>query len=75
MRNPNRIDPILKLQGEIWHKYPDLRLCQIISNAADLYKLQPRCRKFFGSDLYYMEDDQIQAGLYKHNCIEKEAKP
>ena len=75
MRNPKRIDPILKLLGEIWHEYPDLRLCQIISNAADLYQPQARCPECCGSDLYHMEDDQIQVGLQKHNCIEKEAKP
>ena len=66
MRNPNRIDPILKLLKDIWHKYPNLRLCQIISNAADLWGSGPRCPECLGNDLYYMEDDQIQGGLRKH---------
>ncbi|KKM25405.1 hypothetical protein LCGC14_1595380 [marine sediment metagenome] len=66
MRDPDRIDPILKLLGDIWHRHPDLRLCQMISNAADMCHPQPRCPECRGSDLYYMEDEQIQEGLQKH---------
>lgn len=32
MRDPNRIDSILQDLGEIWKKYPDMRLGQLISN-------------------------------------------
>ena len=53
MRNPRRIDEILKLISEIWHKYPDLRLCQLIENCfpeeVDEYGLRD-------VDLYYLED-------------------
>ena len=44
MRNPERIDEILKLISEIWHKNPDLRLCQLIGNC------------FEAKDLYHIED-------------------
>jgi hypothetical protein len=33
MRNPARIDPILRLIGEAWKRSPDLRLGQIIVSA------------------------------------------
>ena len=67
MRNPNRIDPILKQLGDIWHKHPDLRLCQILSNATDLYNPLPRCQECLGTDLYYIEDEQIQEGLRREH--------
>ena len=60
MRNPERIDEILKLISEIWHKNPDLRLCQLIGNC-------------FGSgDLYYQEDDELQDKLINTYLDRKE---
>ncbi len=53
MRNPERIDEILDLVSKIWHKYPDLRLCQLISNC------------FQRNYLYYMEDDELKDKLIK----------
>lgn len=32
MRDPKRIDRILKLIEKIWKKHPGLRLCQLIGN-------------------------------------------
>lgn len=51
MRNPDRIDEILKLISKIWYKNPDLRLTQLIGNI------------FIEKDLYYVEDDKLQDGL------------
>lgn len=31
MRNPSRIYPLLNKIGDIWIRYPDLRLCQLIN--------------------------------------------
>ena len=45
MRDPKRIDQILSLIGEIWHKNPDLRLTQLIMNALQM-----------NQDPYYIED-------------------
>ena len=34
MRNPKRINIILKYLGYYWKKNPDLRLCQLLGNIA-----------------------------------------
>ena len=49
-KDPDRIDEILKLISKIWHKNPDLRLCQLIGNCFDTEHI---------SDLYYVEDDEL----------------
>lgn len=48
MRDPKRIDRILKLIEKIWKAYPDLRLCQLIGNCFD------------PGDNYYKEDDELE---------------
>jgi uncharacterized protein YihD (DUF1040 family) len=57
MRNPNRIKPLLKLIEEIWEKYPDLRLCQLIGNVAPY-------------DNYHVEDDDLKNRLKEMYCAE-----
>ncbi len=59
MRNPNRIDEILKLISKIWHKNPDQRLCQLIGNCFIN-------TSYHGQDLYYIEDDKLQELLTKY---------
>ncbi len=49
----DRIDEVLELMSEVWHEYPDLRLCQLIGNC------------FTQFDLYYIEDDDLQDRLEK----------
>lgn len=60
MRNPERIDEILECISTIWHKNPDLRLCQLIGNCfpemVDDYGLRD-------VDLYYIEDGVLQDKL------------
>ena len=51
MRDPKRIDVILQEIGAIWHKYPDIRLGQLISNVLE------------GPSLYYVEDDSLVKAL------------
>lgn len=48
-RNPDRIDYVLALVSEIWHKHPDLRLMELFENVGT------------GSNccMYYMEDDEL----------------
>lgn len=47
MRDPNRIDDILKRLEKVWKKYPDLRISQLIVNV-------------YSSDLnYYIEDEDF----------------
>jgi uncharacterized protein YihD (DUF1040 family) len=47
MRDINRIDRILAKLGEVWKKYPQLRLGQLILNVIN----EPT--------LYYMEDQDL----------------
>ena len=51
MRDPKRIDVILQEIGAIWHKYPDMRLGQLIGNVLE------------GPNLYYVEDDSLVKAL------------
>lgn len=51
MRDPARIDRVLKLLYRYWHLYPDLRLAQIIGNFAP------------HSDTYHYEDDALIVAL------------
>lgn len=51
MRDPKRIDVILQEISNIWHKYPDLRLGQLIGNVLE------------GVSLYYVEDDGLVNAL------------
>lgn len=47
MRDPNRIGEVLAALGELWQKYPDMRLGQLILNTIE----DPR--------LYYIEDEDL----------------
>lgn len=50
MRDPERIEPVMKKLENIWKKHPDLRLGQLILNA----------HSFAGdSPLYYIEDKEF----------------
>ena len=51
MRDPKRIDVILQEISVIWHKYPDMRLGQLIGNVLE------------GPSLYYVEDDSLVKAL------------
>lgn len=51
MRDPKRIDVILQEISNIWHKYPDMRLGQLIGNVLE------------GPSLYYVEDDSLVKAL------------
>jgi len=51
MRDPERIDRILQEIGDIWRKYPDMRLGQLIGNVLE------------GTALYYVEDDGLVSAL------------
>ena len=51
MRDPKRIDVILQEISTIWHKYPDMRLGQLIGNVLE------------GPSLYYVEDNSLVKAL------------
>lgn len=56
MRDPARIDRILGKLGGVWKQYPDLRLCQLLSNEAIAVGWPDH-------DLFYVEDELIESAL------------
>ena len=59
MRDPKRIDEMLDLLRQIWIQEPDLRLGQLVFNAA-------RMRELEISDVYSIEDESLQKGLRRY---------
>lgn len=59
MRDPQRIDTILELVRQVWVEQPDLRLGQLIFNAA-------RMRDPELKDIYNIEDAVLQKGLRRY---------
>lgn len=51
MRDPKRINRLIKTIGVIWHRNPDLRLCQLLGNC------------FPAGDNYYREDNKLEQRL------------
>ena len=54
MRDKKRIPDILARLGNVWEKYPDLRLGQLIVNVVDDASL-----------LYMLEDNELIEGIEK----------
>lgn len=57
MRDPQRIDRLLSVVKRLWQKQPDLRLCQLITNAVGMATLKET------PDYFYIEDDVLLKGL------------
>lgn len=55
MRDPSRIEEMLRALEEIWRRDPDLRLGQIVVNAIRPSDPVP--------EVYYAEDDRVLQGL------------
>lgn len=49
MRDPNRIDDVLKQLGDIWKQVPDWRLGQLFCNL----------QRYEDSDLFFYEDQNL----------------
>lgn len=58
MRNPKRIYPSCMKLAEIWSKYPDLRLIQLIESAISAFQRER------GFDAFYAEDQEFLDFLY-----------
>jgi uncharacterized protein YihD (DUF1040 family) len=54
MRDKNRIAPLLKRLQDLWEKFPDLRLGQMITSLASK-----------SDNIYFMEDEEIITSLEK----------
>lgn len=58
MRDPERIDPAIERLRAAWKSDPDIRLGQLIYNAARANRrLDPL------PELFYMEDEELLGGL------------
>lgn len=58
MRDPARIDDVLAKIREIWHKYPDLRLGQLLDNAVVMHKLPTG-----QNHIFLVEDEELIQAL------------
>jgi len=56
MRDPSRIYRIASYLTEVWRRNPDLRLAQLISNAASEVGWE-------NPDTFHLEDDKLEEGL------------
>ena len=63
MRDPKRIDNILKLIGVLWNKYPDMRFMQLLASMGFLQYNDDMTVK----DPFYIEDEIILKLLEAHN--------
>lgn len=57
-RDPDRIDVVLSAIRAVWSADPDLRLAQLVVNAANLAG-----RDVISPELFSLEDDDLLAGL------------
>ena len=64
MRDPNRIDEFCKDLASCWHKVPDWRFGQFISNVLGAYVGETR------RDIFFPEDNEIMDFIKKY--FEKE---
>ena len=60
MRNPERIDEVLQVLSDAWHKVPDWRLGQLLCNLQSVA----------GDDLFYVEDGKFIKMLEEYFNIE-----
>ena len=64
MRDPRRISPTLELVAQVWRKYPDMRLPQLLSFIANIYGLEPM----------HMEEEELYQAIKSHLKKLKEEK-
>ena len=56
MRDPARIPEMIELLGELWRRFPDQRLGQLVYNAARVH--HPNV-----DDVFYIEDRSLMEGI------------
>lgn len=69
MRSPARIEPTLAAIAQVWSCSPDLRLGQLLENAAHLARDGKP-----GPDLFQMEEEQLLRGLAMLDELRKERR-
>lgn len=58
VRDPDRIDPTLRLVGALWKTMPDLRLAQVLA-----YIASGQGGTGHNMDPFYMEEDELNARI------------
>ncbi len=53
MRDPKRIDEFCRMLAYYWHRVPDWRFGQLISNVLGAYQEETR------KDIFFPEDDEL----------------
>lgn len=67
MRDPKRIPKVLERIREVWERNPDLRLTQLIVNAAKMAEYEDASQ----SRIFNLEDDKLLSGIDKLEKLEK----
>lgn len=63
MRDPNRIDRMIELLREAWHRNPDWRLTQLVINATDTSYDCDKPHECGLGLVYYIEDETMEKRL------------
>lgn len=61
MRDKDRIDRMVETLRQTWHKYPDMRLGQLVNNAP--YFEADGTNSGYSSPAFLVEDDRMEEGL------------
>lgn len=64
MRDPNRLGDVLQAVENIWRRYPDMRLGQLISNLADWAE----------QSVWDIEEDALVAEIERHLANNEQVK-
>lgn len=67
MRDPKRIKKVLKVLGDVWSQYPDLRLGQLLENVTIQAGRPGHC-------LFYLEDGDLILDLCEYTGHETRPK-
>jgi uncharacterized protein YihD (DUF1040 family) len=59
MRDPARIEIVVRTLKAVWMNEPDLRLCQLLVNAAEAAGHKDITK----SEIFYLEDEDLLEGL------------
>jgi uncharacterized protein YihD (DUF1040 family) len=62
-RDPKRIDRMIELLREAWHRHPDMRLTQFLINVSDTPYDCDKPHECGLGLVYYMDDDQMEKNL------------
>lgn len=59
LMDTQKIEHTLAMVRDIWYRYPEMRLCQLLSNVA-------RTNGWKDNDLFYLSDEKLREGIRKY---------